>query len=104
MSSTARKSLIIAKAEPVPETASLIAEGLHNVADAFRGMTGVLAWLAAAKHSDTHGRQKEMAAVILRFATEGYFSTKVDGVKVSEADQEQALAMFQKLFPLKGRR
>jgi hypothetical protein len=40
-----------------------------------------------------------MAAVILRFAMEGYFSTKVDGVRVSQADQEQAEAMFCKLFP-----
>ena len=102
--SRVRKALIVEKASPMPETASRIADGLHDCAAAFRGMTAVLAWLAAAEHSESHGRQKEMAAVILRFATEGYFSTKVDGVKVSEADQEQALAMFNKLFPLKGRR
>jgi hypothetical protein len=45
-----------------------------------------------------------MAAVILRFAKEGFFSTKVDGVKVSQADADQAQAMFLKLFPSAGKR
>jgi hypothetical protein len=96
--SSARKVQIV-RSKAVPETASLIADGLHDVADAMRMIAGVLAWGAAEQHSDTHGRQKEMAAVILRFAMEGYFSTKVDGVRVSQADQEQAEAMFCKLFP-----
>ena len=87
------------------ETASLVADGLHDVADALRTVAGVLAWGAVQAHSDSHGRQKEMAAVILRFACEGFFSAKVDGVKVSQANQEQAEAMFHKLFPIiKGRR
>jgi hypothetical protein len=98
-----RSFLIMRKARPMSETASLVAEGLHDVADALRMVAGVLAWGAAAEHSDTHGRQKEMAAVILRFASEGYFSTKVDGTKVSQADADQAAAMFNKLFPLRRR-
>jgi hypothetical protein len=99
------RSTAIVKANAVPETASVIAEGLHDVADALRVIAGVLAWGAVEQNSGSHGRQKEMAAVLLRFALEGYFSTKVDGVKVSQADQEQALAMFNKFFPLtKGRR
>ena len=105
MPSSARKSAIVERASAVPETASRIAEGLHDVAEALRTMAGVMAWGAVEQNSGSHGRQKEMAAVLLRFAMEGYFSTKVDGVKVSQADQEQALAMFQKFFPLtKGRR
>jgi len=102
--SRARSLAIVRRADPVPETASRIADGLHDCADAMRTIAGVLAWGAAAEHSDTHGRQKEMAAVILKFAMEGFFSTKVDGAKVSQADQDQAIEMFHKLFPLKGRR
>jgi hypothetical protein len=48
-----------------------------------------------------------MAAVILRFASEGYFSTKVDGQKVCEADSELARQMLDRLFgppKAKGRR
>ena len=88
----------------MPETASRIADGLHDVADALRMIAGTLAWGAAAEHSDTHGRQKEMAAVIIKFAAEGYFSTKVDGTKVCQADADQAEAMFRKLFPSVRRR
>ena len=103
MSSRARKIAIV-KASAVPETASRIADGLHDLADAMRMVAGVLAWGAVQENADTHGRQKEMAAVILRFASEGYFSAKVDGVKVSAASQEQAEAMFCKLFPAVKRR
>ena len=102
--SRARKLRILERAEPVSETASLVADGLHDVADAIRMLAGVLAWGAVEQNSESHGRQKEMAAVILRFASEGYFSTKGDGTKVSQADQERAEAMFHKFFPLKGRR
>lgn len=99
MSERSRK-LRIHKGANMP-AASQIAEGLHDMADAVRTLAGVLAWGAASEHSDSHGRQKEMAAVILRFASEAYFGTKVDGVKVSAADQEQAEKMFRKLFPTK---
>ena len=62
-------------------------------------MSGVFAWVAAADNSATHGRQRDMAAVILRFAQEGFFSTKVDGVRVSDADQIMLDKMFCALFP-----
>ena len=103
--SRARSLAIVRKRSPMSETASLVADGLHDVADALRTVAGVLAWGAVQENSGTHGRQKEMAAVILRFAMEGFFSTKVDGTKVSQADSDQAQEMFYKLFPLaKGRR
>lgn len=105
MSSTARKAHLVQRASPMSETASMVADAGHDIADALRTLAGVLAWIGAAEHSDTHGRQKEMAAVILKFAVEGFFSTKIDGTKVSQADQEQAERMFHKLFPLaKGKR
>jgi hypothetical protein len=103
--SRARHYHIVRKAEPVTETASLVADALHDVADAIRTLAGVFAWGAVSDHSDTHGRQKEMAAVILRFASEGYFSTKVDGQKVCEADSELARQMLDRLFgPPKAKR
>ena len=91
------KSLFVEAA--VPEISSEIGDGLLAVAEAVEQLAGVFAWLAAGDNSDTHGRQKEMAAVILRFAQEGFYSTKIDGVKVCEADQERLDLMFQALFP-----
>lgn len=89
---------------PVPEVASEIAEAIRGFTDAVRQLSGVMAWGVAESHSDTHGRQAEMAAVILRFAHEGYFHTKVDGRKVCDADADEARAMLDKLFAPKGRR
>jgi hypothetical protein len=96
---TTRNFAIIRKASPVSEMASEIGDGLHAVADAFERLAGVFAWLAAAENSDTHGRQKEMAAVIFKFAEEGFFSTKIDGVRVSDADADTLERMFMAMFP-----
>ena len=102
--STARKAAIVQEAI-VPDVASEIADAIHGLTDAFRQLSGVMAWGVAESHSDTHGRQAEMAAVILRFALEGYFHTKVDGRKVCDADADEARAMLDRLFgPQKGRR
>ena len=81
------------------EVASEIGDGLHAVADAFDKLAGVMAWVAASEHSDTHGRQKEMAAVILQFAKHGFYSTKVDGKKVCQADEEMLDRMLLAVFP-----
>jgi hypothetical protein len=81
------------------ELASEIGDGLHALADAFDRLAGVMAWVAAADNSDTHGRQKEMAAVILQFAKHGFYSTKIDGNKVCHADQEALDKMFFAVFP-----
>ena len=83
----------------VPEIASEIGDALHHVAEAIEQMSGVFAWVAAADNSATHGRQRDMAAVILRFSQEGFFSTRIDGEKVSEASQEMLDKMFSALFP-----
>ena len=98
--SRSRKYRIITKGRVMP-AASQIAEGLHDLADAVRTLAGVAAWSAAAEHSDTHGRQNEMAAVILKFGMEGFFHAKIDGQRVSDADQEEARRMFDKIFPMK---
>jgi hypothetical protein len=83
----------------MPEMASEIAESIRALADAVDRFAGVCAWGAVQEHSDTHHRQKEMAAVILRFAKEGYYTTKIDGVKVSQADEDQLEKMFKVLWP-----
>jgi hypothetical protein len=75
-----------------------IADALHAVADALNTFAGVAAWGAAAEHSDTHGRQSEIAAVILRFAKEGYLHTRINGENVSQADADMARAMFDRVF------
>jgi len=89
----------------VPEYVSETREGMERIADAVDGFTaaikqlsGVIAWGVVEGHSDSHGRQAEMAAVILRFAHEGYFHVRVDGKKVAEADAAEARAMLDKLF------
>lgn len=94
-----RKQAIVKRAtEAEMPAASQIADGLHDVADAMRTLAGVLAWGSVQEHSPSHGRQSEMAAVVLRFASEGYFHTKIDGQKVSEAESDEARKMLDKLF------
>ena len=98
--STARKSLIVrAEEAEMPEVASKVADAMYAVADALNTFAGVMAWDAAAEHSDTHGRQSQMAAVILRFAKEGFYGTKIDGERVCEADEQRVRAMLMALFP-----
>ena len=99
--SRARSRAIVIRASEAPEmseTASMVADGLHDLADAVRALAGVFAWGAVSEHSDSHGRQAEMAAVILRFASEGYFHAKVSGDKVCDADSELARQMLDRLF------
>lgn len=95
----ARSRAIVLQEAPVTEVASEIGEALRAVADAINTLAGVGAWCAAAEHSDTHGRQSQMAAVIMRFAKEGFYSQKVNGDKVCEADEEKVRAMLLALFP-----
>lgn len=83
----------------MPEYEATVADAIYALSDAVNRLAGVAAWSAAAEHSDTHGRQKEMAAVIFRFAKDGYFTAKVGGKKVSEADQAMLDQMFYGLFP-----
>lgn len=83
----------------MPEYEATVADAIYALADAVNRLAGVAAWSAAAEHSDTHGRQKEMAAVIFRFAKDGYFTAKVNGKKVSEADQDMLDRMFYGIFP-----
>lgn len=102
--SRARKALIVSEAA-VSDVASEIADAIRGFTAAVDRLSGVIAWGVVEGHSDTHGRQAEMAAVILRFAHEGYFRTKVGGRKVSDADADEARAMLDRLFgPNKGRR
>ena len=83
----------------MPEVASKIGDGLMAVADGLNQIAGVLAWGAAAEHSDNHGEQSQMAAVIMRFAKEGYFHTRIDRVNVSKATEDQVIDMMTKLWP-----
>lgn len=70
------------------------ADAIHRLADAIETMAGVMAWGAAAEHSDCHGRQKEMASVIYHICRQRFATTKIDGVKVDKATQDELDAMF----------
>lgn len=87
------------RSRAMPELASEIADSIRALADAVDRFAGVCAWGAVQEHSDTHHRQKEMAAVVLQFAKRGFFTTKVDGIKVSEADEEMLDKMLAAVFP-----
>jgi hypothetical protein len=78
--------------------ASEIADAIRGLAAAVEKLAGVEAWRAVEQHSDTHGRQSEMAGLVLRFAHEGYFRVKIDGQKVCDADCETAIKMMDKAF------
>lgn len=88
----------------MPEVASEIAEAIRGFTAAVDRLAGVMAWGVVQENADSHGRQSEMAAVILRFAHEGYFHTRVDGKKVCDADADEARKMLDKLFGTKGKR
>lgn len=72
MSSTARKSMIVRKAEPVSEIASEVREGLDNLADAVRTFAGVMASCAAGMNTESPGYQRQMAGVIYQDAQERF--------------------------------
>ena len=62
------RSHAIVKASAVSETeyVSQTREGMDNIADAIRTLAGAFCSIAAGAHSDTDGRQREMAAVFYR--------------------------------------
>lgn len=76
------------------EYASEAAVAIGQLAEAIETMAGVMAWGAAAEHSESHGRQKEMAAVIFHIAQQRFKTTKIDGVKVDKATQDELDDMF----------
>jgi hypothetical protein len=61
---TARKRLILERAEPVSEMASEVRAGLDNLADAIRTLAGTIASSAAGMNTKTPGDQRNMAGVI----------------------------------------
>lgn len=97
MSSRARKLAIIEKAEPVPETASLIAEALTDVAAA-------LCFDAATKYEGTAGEQRQIAGVMFQIAQRRFRDVKVNGEKLCSADAEMLEKMWRTLIDGRKRR
>ena len=60
------RSHAIVKASAVSETEYVSQTREDNIADAIRTLAGAFCSIAAGAHSDTHGRQREMAAVFYR--------------------------------------
>lgn len=77
--------------------ASEIADGLKAVADEFLTLAGVGAYLAASRHSDTAGEQRQLAAVIFQTARLKFGGVKYDGRKIEEADIAQLDALWSKM-------
>lgn len=84
--------------QAVSESAEEIADGLRSVAAAFDRLAGVCAYIAAAEHSDTPGRQREMAGVIYHTAAQRFGGVKYDGAKIDEATIIELDAMWCALF------
>jgi hypothetical protein len=82
----------------VSETASEIADGLRSVAAAFDRLAGVCAYLAASEHSNTPGRQRELAGVIYHTAAQRFGGVKYDGQRIDQATIDQLDAMWCAMF------
>lgn len=87
-----------AKAEPMAEIASEIADALNRLADEVACVAGSLAYLAAAKHSGTSGEQRQLAAVAYCTAKQRFGGIKYDGVKIDQATIEQLDLMWLKML------
>jgi hypothetical protein len=99
MSSRSRKQAIVERASAVPESpATEIGDGLHAVAQGLHTIAGILSWLAASEHSEDHGRQRQMAAVIYRTSVLRFEKVKVGGEYVSQADIELCDRLWHSFF------
>lgn len=70
--SSARKTAIVAKAQPVSEYVTETREGMDNIADAVRTLAGVFASVAAGANTRTPADQRNMAMVIFEDAKERF--------------------------------
>jgi hypothetical protein len=92
-----RKRLIIQRAEPVSETASIIAEALQDVAAA-------LCFEAATKYIGTAGEQRQIAAVMFHTCQKRFGGVNYAGQKISHADVETLERMWKQIIENRPRR
>jgi hypothetical protein len=95
--STARKTAIVRKANPVSETASVIADALSDVAAA-------LCFDAATKYEGTAGEQRQIAGVMFHIAQKRFGGIKYDGQAIDQASIEQLDKMWKSLIEGRKRR
>lgn len=97
MSSTARKHMIIRGSRPVSEIASEIADAVRAHTDEVAALAGAVAYLAAAKHSETAGEQRQLGAAIYHTAKQRFGGLNYDGVEIGAATMQQLDAMWSKM-------
>lgn len=95
--STASKAAIL-KDRPVTEIASEIAGGLSQAGESFLTLAGIMAYIAAAEHSETAGEQRQLAAVMFHTAKLKFGGVKYDGQRIDQATIEDLDAMWMKFF------
>lgn len=98
--STARKARIVERANPMSETAvaSEIADAIHHLADECAGIAGALAYLAASKHSDSAGRQRELGAVIYHTSVQRFGGVRYDGEPICQMTIDELTTLMRKLL------
>ena len=96
--SRARKRLILERAEPVTEMASVVADALDRLADEVAGVAGALSYLAASKHSGTAGEQRQLGAVIYHTAIKRFGGLKYDGEPIDQMTIDNLDKAFRKLL------
>ena len=91
MTERSRKLRILRKAEPVSETASIIADALEDVA-------GSICCLASTRFEGmTPGERRQIAAVMFQTAKLRFGGVKYDGQKISQMEIEQLDQLWVKL-------
>lgn len=95
--SRARKFQIVRKAEPVSETASMIADALSDVAAA-------LCFEAATKYQGTAGEQRQIAGVMFHICQKRFGGIKYDGERIDQASIEMLDKMWKSLIDGRKRR
>lgn len=95
--SYARKRLIIRRANPVSETASVIADAISDLAAA-------ICFDAATKYQGTAGEQRQIAATMFHVCQKRFGGLKYDGQKIEDMDMRALDALWQKLIGARPRR
>ena len=96
--SRTRKRLILERAEPVTEIASVVADALDRLTDEVAAVAGALSYLAAAKHSGTAGEQRILGGVIYHTGKQRFGGVKYDGEPIDQMTIDSLEKTFRKLL------
>ena len=81
----------------MPEV-SEIAAAFRYAGDNFATLAGIMAYVAAAEHTETAGEQRQLAAVMFHTAAKQFGGVKYDGQQIDQATIDELDEMWAKFF------